>query len=49
MLGRLPGVVKVKADHKTQLVSLTLDTEKMRLDEVKSKLEAAGFPASSLS
>ena len=45
MLGRLPGVIKVKADHKTQLVSLTLDTEKMPLDEVKQHLESAGYPA----
>ena len=49
MLGSLPGVVKVKADHKTQKVSLTFDSANTSLEEVKSKLEAAGFPASSLS
>ena len=43
MLGRLPGVIKVKADHKTQLVSLTLDTDELPLDDVKQQLELAGF------
>ena len=45
MLGRLPGVINVNADYKTQLVSLTLDTEKMPLDAVKQQMESAGYPA----
>ena len=44
-LGRLPGVEKVTADHRTQVVSLTLDTEKMSPDEAREQLERAGFPA----
>lgn len=43
ILGRLPGVLKVKADHKTQKVNLALDVEKTPFDEVKTKLEAAGY------
>jgi copper chaperone CopZ len=43
ILGRLPGVAKVKADHKTQKVSLTLDVEKVPLEEVRMKLETAGY------
>ena len=43
VVGRLQGVVKVRADHKTQLVTLTLDTEQTPLDEVRQKLEFAGF------
>jgi copper chaperone CopZ len=43
ILGRLPGVAKVKADHKTQKVSLTLDVEKAPLEEVRRKLESAGY------
>ncbi len=44
-LGRLPGVAKVTADHKTQLVRLTLDVETMSPDEAREQLERAGFPA----
>ncbi|MBI2855968.1 MAG: heavy-metal-associated domain-containing protein [Chloroflexi bacterium] len=44
VLGRLPGVMRVKANHKTQRVSLTLDVEKTPLDDVKQKLEFAGYP-----
>lgn len=43
ILGRLPGVLKVKADYKTQKVSLTLDVEKAPLEEVRRKLEIAGY------
>lgn len=45
VLKRLPGVVKVKADHQTQRVSLALDTDKTPVDEVKEKLGAAGYQA----
>ena len=44
-LGRLSGVEKVRADHKTQIVSFTLDTEQITPDEVKKQLELAGFRA----
>ena len=43
VLSKLPGVVKVAADHKTQQVSLTIDTTKTPLEEVKAKLEFAGY------
>ena len=43
VLGKLPGVMKVAADHKTQQVSLTIDTTKTPLEEVKDKLEFAGY------
>ena len=42
--GRLPGVEKVQADHKTQTISLVVDTEKMTVDEVKKQLALVGFP-----
>ena len=44
-LGSLPGVEKVTADHKTQVVRLTLDVEKMSPDEAREQLARAGFPA----
>ena len=44
-LGGLPGVEKVTDDHKTQVVRLTLDVEKMSHDEARKQLERAGFPA----
>lgn len=43
ILGKLPGVMKVKADRKTQRVSLALDVEKTLPDEVRRKLEVAGY------
>ncbi|MBI4287457.1 MAG: cation transporter [Chloroflexi bacterium] len=43
VLKKLPGVVKVKADHKTQKVSITLDTSRTLIGEVKQKLEFAGY------
>ena len=44
-LGRLPGVEAVTADHRTQVVRLTLDVDVMSPDEAKKQLERAGFPA----
>jgi copper chaperone CopZ len=46
VLKKLPGVMKVKADHKTQKVSITLDTDKTLVLEVTKRLEAAGYRAS---
>lgn len=45
LLGRLPGVMKAKADQHTQTVRMTLDTEKTPLEEVRAKLSVAGFPS----
>jgi copper chaperone CopZ len=42
-LGKLPGVQKVKASHKTQKIALTLDHEKIPLQEVLAKLEFLGY------
>ena len=44
-LGGLPGVEEVTADHRTQVVRITLDVEKMSPDEARKQLERAGFPA----
>ena len=43
MLGRLPGVRNVKADHKTQKVQLTLEKEKASVSGVIKKLESLGY------
>lgn len=43
VLKKLPGVVKVKADHKAQKVSITLDTDRTPIGAVKRKLEFAGY------
>lgn len=46
VLKRLPGVMRVKADHQTQKVSVALQTDKICKDDVREKLEAAGYQAS---
>ncbi|MBI4340625.1 MAG: heavy-metal-associated domain-containing protein [Chloroflexi bacterium] len=43
VLKKLPGVVKVKADHKTQRVAITLDTDRTSASEMKRRLELAGY------
>ena len=43
LLGRLPGVMKAKADQHTQTVRLTLDTEQTPLEEVHERFSLAGF------
>lgn len=43
VLKKLPGVVKVKADYKTQKVAITLNTDRTPAGEVKQKLELAGY------
>jgi copper chaperone CopZ len=43
ILKKLPGLIKVKADQKTQKVSITLDTDRTPAGEVKQKLELAGY------
>jgi len=43
VLKRLPGVMKVRADHRSQKVSLAIDADKTPPGEVKRKLESAGY------
>ena len=43
LLTRLPGVEQVKAEYKTQRVHLTLDSERVSLDQVREKLENMGY------
>ncbi len=43
VLVRMPGVQDVKADHKTQKVSLTLDSASVSIHELKEKLEDLGY------
>jgi copper chaperone CopZ len=42
-LRKLPGVGRVKASHKTQKITLTLDEEKTPLPQVLARLEFLGF------
>lgn len=44
MLARVPGIESVKADHKTQRVRLTLDGEKVSVQEIRDQMEQLGFP-----
>ena len=43
MLGKLPGVIKVNADHNEQKVELMLDEAKTPVEQVKQALEIAGY------
>ena len=45
VLGRLPGVMRVKADHRTQKVDLALDEDRTSLEEVRRRLDLAGYHA----
>ena len=44
VLGREPGVRRVKADRTTQRVAVTVDADQFGLDELRAKLDALGFP-----
>ena len=44
VLGRLPGVIRVRASHEAQQVNLTWDDSKTSLDQIKSALNLAGYP-----
>jgi copper chaperone CopZ len=46
VISKLPGVRKVKADHRTQRIQLTLDQDRTTLEEVKEKLDFMGYKAS---
>ncbi len=43
VLGREPGVRRVKADHATQQVTVALDADRLSVDELRAKLDALGF------
>ena len=43
VLARVPGVSEVKANSKTQSIQLTLDPEKVSVQEVREKLEDLGY------
>lgn len=43
VLAKVPGVQQVKADHKTQLVRLTLEPETVSVEGVREKLEDMGY------
>ena len=47
VIGRLPGVIEVKADHKTQKVRATLHPDKISVAEVIAKLEDLGYRTAS--
>ena len=42
-LSQLPGVKRVKADHKTQLVEVSADVGQTDLDAVLARLEWMGY------
>jgi len=46
VLKKLPGVENVKADHKTQKVTITLDPEKVSNGQIRAKLEQLGYKTS---
>lgn len=42
-LKQLPGIQKVKASHKTQLIDLTFDAEALNLERVRQELDWIGY------
>ncbi len=42
-LSRLPGVKKVKADHKTQLVEVNADVKQSSPEAVQERLDLMGY------
>ncbi len=42
-LKQLPGVQQVEANHGTQLIALTFDTEELDLERVRQELEWIGY------
>lgn len=44
-LSKLPGVKRVKADHRTQFIQLTLDTDAAGEERVQHELERIGYIA----
>lgn len=43
VLSRTPGVKEVKASQKTQKVQLTLDPEKVSVQQIREKLQDLGY------
>ena len=43
VLSRVAGVQEVKASQKTQVVTLTLDTEQVTMADVRQKLDEMGY------
>ncbi len=43
VIGREPRVRRVKADHATQQVAVTVDADQIGLDQLRAKLDALGF------
>ena len=43
VISTLPGVLKVKADHMTQEIRITLDQGRISLKEVREKLDFMGY------
>lgn len=39
----IPGVIEVKADHKTQTINITLENEKKPLIQILTTLEFMGY------
>jgi copper chaperone CopZ len=46
VVSRLNGVETVKADHKTQMVSITLDPQRASIEQIRAKLEGLGYKTS---
>ena len=44
-LSRLPGVRRVKADHKTQLVEVSADVEQTGPEAIRERLHQMGYEA----
>lgn len=42
-VGSLPGVTKVEPDLNTKKVTVEFDDEKVKLDDIKEKIEDAGY------
>ena len=43
VLGKMAGVVKVRAHHKTQLVNVTMDSDRVSLQQIKETLGDLGY------
>ena len=43
VVSTLPGVLKVKADHNTQEIRITLDQDRVSLKDVREKLDFMGY------
>jgi copper chaperone len=43
MVREMPGVLRVSADHRSQEVAVTADTERTSIPAIREKLAAAGY------